>query len=45
MTVFWEREGVIFADVMRRGETDQLRRLNQETYRTQEVFQAGSASQ
>jgi hypothetical protein len=45
MTVFWEREGVIFADAMQRGETDQLRRLNQEAYRTQEAFQAGSASQ
>ena len=45
MTVFWDREGLILMAEMPRGETDQLRRICQDADRTQETFQASSASQ
>jgi aspartokinase len=45
MTVVRDREEVILVAAMPRGETNQLRRLYQDADRSQEAFQASSASQ
>jgi hypothetical protein len=44
ITVFWECEGVILADAMQRGGSNQLQCLHEDADRTQKAFQKSLAN-